>query len=239
MPAFQLTRHHLRHRRAVAGSVLRPGAIKALRQPLAGLAARRRRPVRLPRRLLLRAAQRPAGRGRPHQLPLAAADRRVLRLPARRTAEVAAHRRLRPRAGRRRARRHPRPGLRLRSGLYASATAPRSVAAVIWARLFGAVAPLRRTSPATPSPASASPPPCSPPSCHLPLEPTVWPTDLWQWAAIVGLGLGPVGLAFYVWDIGVKHGDIQVLGAASYSAPLLSTADPDPRPATPPTATSC
>ncbi len=59
--------------------------------------------------------------------------------------------------------------------------------------------------------------------CHLLLEQTVWPTDPWQWAAIVGLGLGPVGLAFYIWDIGVKHGDIQVLGAASYSAPLLST----------------
>jgi drug/metabolite transporter (DMT)-like permease len=59
---------------------------------------------------------------------------------------------------------------------------------------------------------------------HFATEPTVWPTDTWQWAAIIGLGLGPVGLAFYVWDIGVKHGDIQVLGAASYSAPLLSTA---------------
>ncbi len=58
---------------------------------------------------------------------------------------------------------------------------------------------------------------------HLMLETTVWPTDPWQWLAIVGLGLGPVGLAFYVWDIGVKRGDIQVLGAASYSAPLLST----------------
>ncbi len=51
----------------------------------------------------------------------------------------------------------------------------------------------------------------------------MWPTTLWQWAALIGLGLGPVGLAFYVWDIGVKRGDIQVLGAASYSAPLLST----------------
>lgn len=59
--------------------------------------------------------------------------------------------------------------------------------------------------------------------CHLLLEQTVWPTNLWQWAALIGLGLGPVGLAFYVWDIGVKRGDIQVLGAASYSAPLLST----------------
>ena len=60
--------------------------------------------------------------------------------------------------------------------------------------------------------------------CHLLLEQTVWPDSAWQWAAIVGLGLGPVGLAFYVWDIGVKHGDIQVVGALAYAAPLLSTA---------------
>lgn len=59
--------------------------------------------------------------------------------------------------------------------------------------------------------------------CHLTMETTVWPENLLQWASVVGLGLGPVGLAFYVWDIGVKRGDIQVLGAASYSAPLLST----------------
>ncbi len=58
---------------------------------------------------------------------------------------------------------------------------------------------------------------------HLLLEQTVWPENGWQWAAIAGLGLGPVGLAFYVWDIGVKHGDIQVVGALSYVAPLLST----------------
>ena len=77
---------------------------------------------------------------------------------------------------------------------------------------------------ATPSPASASPPPLLAAIVHFAIEPTVWPASVWQWAAIVGLGLGPVGLAFYVWDIGVKHGDIQVLGAASYSAPLLSTA---------------
>jgi drug/metabolite transporter (DMT)-like permease len=58
---------------------------------------------------------------------------------------------------------------------------------------------------------------------HLLFEATIWPTDLGQWLAIVALGLGPVGLAFFVWDIGVKHGDIQILGAASYAAPLLST----------------
>jgi drug/metabolite transporter (DMT)-like permease len=59
--------------------------------------------------------------------------------------------------------------------------------------------------------------------CHVLLERTVWPADMWQWLAVFALGLGPVGLAFYVWDVGVKHGDIQVLGAASYAAPLLST----------------
>jgi len=59
--------------------------------------------------------------------------------------------------------------------------------------------------------------------CHMLLETTVWPANAWQWASVLGLGLGPVGLAFYVWDIGVKQGDIQILGAASYSAPLLST----------------
>ncbi len=59
--------------------------------------------------------------------------------------------------------------------------------------------------------------------CHLALETTVWPDNPWQWAAVIGLGLGPVGLAFYIWDIGVKRGDIQVLGAASYATPLLST----------------
>jgi drug/metabolite transporter (DMT)-like permease len=59
--------------------------------------------------------------------------------------------------------------------------------------------------------------------CHLLLEETVWPADAGQWLAVAGLGLMPVGAAFYAWDHGVKHGNIQVLGAASYAAPLLST----------------
>ena len=37
------------------------------------------------------------------------------------------------------------------------------------------------------------------------------------------MGLGPVGLAFFTWDFGVKRGNIKVLGAFSYAAPLLST----------------
>lgn len=59
--------------------------------------------------------------------------------------------------------------------------------------------------------------------CHLALEETVWPQTNMQWLAVLGLGLMPVGLAFYAWDYGVKHGNIQVLGSASYAAPLLST----------------
>ena len=59
--------------------------------------------------------------------------------------------------------------------------------------------------------------------CHLALEETVWPATAGQWLAVAGLGLMPVGAAFYAWDHGVKHGNIQVLGAASYAAPLLST----------------
>jgi drug/metabolite transporter (DMT)-like permease len=59
--------------------------------------------------------------------------------------------------------------------------------------------------------------------CHLGLETTVWPETAFEWLAVVGLGLFPVGAAFYAWDHGVKNGDIQILGAASYAAPLLST----------------
>ena len=58
---------------------------------------------------------------------------------------------------------------------------------------------------------------------HLSLETTVWPQSSSEWMAIAGLGLGPVGVAFYFWDYGMKHGDIRVLGAAAYTAPLLST----------------
>jgi drug/metabolite transporter (DMT)-like permease len=59
---------------------------------------------------------------------------------------------------------------------------------------------------------------------HGMVEVTVWPDTPAQWLAIIALGVGPVGAAFYVWDIGMKRGDIRVLGAASYATPLLSTA---------------
>ncbi len=59
-------------------------------------------------------------------------------------------------------------------------------------------------------------------ACHLLFETTVWPVG-WEWLAVLGLGLGPVGAAFYTWDYGVKRGNIMLLGAFSYAAPLLST----------------
>jgi len=59
---------------------------------------------------------------------------------------------------------------------------------------------------------------------HGMIEVTVWPETPAQWLAIAALGVGPVGAAFYAWDIGMKRGDIRVLGAASYATPLLSTA---------------
>ncbi|MFG1301028.1 DMT family transporter [Xanthobacter sp. V3C-3] len=59
--------------------------------------------------------------------------------------------------------------------------------------------------------------------CHVAWEETIWPAGAGEWAAVVLLGLGPVGLAFYAWDIGMKRGDVRFLGVASYAAPVLST----------------
>lgn len=58
--------------------------------------------------------------------------------------------------------------------------------------------------------------------CHLLWEETLWPSDTIAWLCILGLGLGPVGLAFFTWDYGVKHGNIQLLGTLAYSTPLIS-----------------
>ncbi len=58
---------------------------------------------------------------------------------------------------------------------------------------------------------------------HVIFEPTIIPQTVMQWSAILALGLFPLGAAFYAWDFGMKRGDIMVLGAVSYVAPLLST----------------
>ncbi|MBI4275977.1 MAG: EamA family transporter [Rhizobiales bacterium] len=58
---------------------------------------------------------------------------------------------------------------------------------------------------------------------HWAFEQTVWPVNMREWLAVAALGTAPVGAAFYAWDFGVKRGDIRVLGAAAYAAPILST----------------
>ncbi len=58
---------------------------------------------------------------------------------------------------------------------------------------------------------------------HLALEQTILPQTAFGWLSVIALGIGPVGIAFFTWDIGMKRGDIQLLGVASYAAPLLST----------------
>jgi drug/metabolite transporter (DMT)-like permease len=45
-----------------------------------------------------------------------------------------------------------------------------------------------------------------------------------SWLALIALGVGPVGAAFLLWDVGMKAGDVSLLGVLSYAAPILSTA---------------
>ncbi|UYN94832.1 MAG: EamA family transporter [Enhydrobacter sp.] len=59
---------------------------------------------------------------------------------------------------------------------------------------------------------------------HLMFEQTTWPATPVAWLAVLALGLGPTGGAFYLWDHAVKRGDIRALGAISYATPILSTA---------------
>lgn len=58
---------------------------------------------------------------------------------------------------------------------------------------------------------------------HFAFETSVWPAEIAEWLAVAGLGLGPVGLAFFCWDHGMKRGDIRALGSMAYAAPLMST----------------
>ena len=109
---------------------------------------------------------------------------------------------------------------------YTAAQIPGFVAAVVGAFFWAGYSVLSRRLKAVPTEAVAG-------FCmvtallaavsHLLIETTVWPETPGQWLAVLGLGVGPVGAAFYAWDIGMKGGDIRVLGAASYATPLLST----------------
>ncbi len=58
--------------------------------------------------------------------------------------------------------------------------------------------------------------------CHAAFEPRMMPS-IHAWMAAVALGLGPVGGAFFLWDIGMKRGDPRLLGTLAYAAPVAST----------------
>jgi drug/metabolite transporter (DMT)-like permease len=60
-------------------------------------------------------------------------------------------------------------------------------------------------------------------ACHFLFESRIElrPGDAWKLAA---LGLGPMGAAFYLWDVAMKRGDPRVVGVLAYATPVLSTA---------------
>ncbi|RYJ02309.1 MAG: DMT family transporter, partial [Acetobacteraceae bacterium] len=53
-------------------------------------------------------------------------------------------------------------------------------------------------------------------AAHLLVEPRLLPTP-GQWLAVLLLGLGPMGAAFFLWDIGMKRGDPRLLGTLGYA----------------------
>ncbi len=59
-------------------------------------------------------------------------------------------------------------------------------------------------------------------AAHLMSEATV-ALDASAWAAVLALGLGPVGAAFVLWDRGMKRGDPRLLGTLAFATPVLST----------------
>jgi len=57
---------------------------------------------------------------------------------------------------------------------------------------------------------------------HLTLETGYWQLSNTQLLGIVLLGIGPVGGAFYLWDIALKNGNKKLLASLSYLTPLIS-----------------
>jgi len=59
-------------------------------------------------------------------------------------------------------------------------------------------------------------------ACHALLEPSVALSGR-DWLLIGLCGLGPLGAAFYLWDMALKRGDARQIGILSYLTPLAST----------------
>ncbi len=58
--------------------------------------------------------------------------------------------------------------------------------------------------------------------CHFWLEPSVT-LSAREWLLIALVGAGPLGAAFFFWDLALKRGDARQIGILSYITPLLST----------------
>ena len=59
--------------------------------------------------------------------------------------------------------------------------------------------------------------------CHALLEPSV-ALSARDWLLVALCGLGPLGAAFFFWDLALKRGDARQIGILSYLTPLASTA---------------
>jgi drug/metabolite transporter (DMT)-like permease len=60
-------------------------------------------------------------------------------------------------------------------------------------------------------------------ACHALLEPSV-ALSARDWLLLALCGLGPLGAAFFFWDMALKRGDARQIGILSYITPLASTA---------------
>ncbi len=58
--------------------------------------------------------------------------------------------------------------------------------------------------------------------CHWAFEPA-FTLDGRAWLIVALMGAGPLGGAFFLWDVGMKRGDPRLLGTLAYATPVLST----------------
>lgn len=59
--------------------------------------------------------------------------------------------------------------------------------------------------------------------CHLAFEQQIYPFDITDVAIIVLIGLGPLGSAFYLWELGLSKGNSQLLASLSFFTPVFSS----------------
>lgn len=58
--------------------------------------------------------------------------------------------------------------------------------------------------------------------CHFIFEPS-YALQIKEIPWLILLGVGPMGIAFFLWDTSLKNGDPRIIGSLSYLTPLLST----------------